>query len=248
MLSRITLSPTWRVTPACSTRRRPSAIGRVAIDPQNFNWRSCSFAFFEQGKTEPAMEYLELDAGFGVVKCGESFGTDAAGKDDGSTPGGTKDDGKSAVDASHSAGCFDQQPATRYTDWRSWRKRVAAGTGFGTRVLPGSGAGGVRREADCFCVPTKGGGGELLRSPGIAIRPSANRGAATLNSARLCGRRRNASRNSRPHKQQGDKRPAASARSMLTSPCLANRLKTGHKDGRRFAQSGPRHMMDHCGR
>jgi Tfp pilus assembly protein PilF len=34
-----------------------------AIDPRNFNWRSCSFAFFEQGKPGPAMEYLDLDAG-----------------------------------------------------------------------------------------------------------------------------------------------------------------------------------------
>jgi len=34
-----------------------------AIDPSNFNWRSCSFAFFEQGKTARAMEYLNLDAG-----------------------------------------------------------------------------------------------------------------------------------------------------------------------------------------
>jgi serine/threonine protein kinase len=35
----------------------------VQIDPRNFNWRSCAFAFFEQGKTERAMEYLNLDAG-----------------------------------------------------------------------------------------------------------------------------------------------------------------------------------------
>ncbi|MGB9232795.1 MAG: protein kinase [Terriglobales bacterium] len=34
-----------------------------AIDPHNYNWRSCSFAFFEQGKTTQAMEYLELDGG-----------------------------------------------------------------------------------------------------------------------------------------------------------------------------------------
>jgi serine/threonine protein kinase/Tfp pilus assembly protein PilF len=34
-----------------------------AIDPRSFNWRSCSFAFFEQGKVGPAMEYLDLDAG-----------------------------------------------------------------------------------------------------------------------------------------------------------------------------------------
>ncbi len=34
-----------------------------AIDPKNFNWRSCAFAFFEQGKTGPALEFLNLDAG-----------------------------------------------------------------------------------------------------------------------------------------------------------------------------------------
>lgn len=35
----------------------------AAIDPGNFNWRSCSFAFFEKGKTQRAMEYLNRDAG-----------------------------------------------------------------------------------------------------------------------------------------------------------------------------------------
>jgi serine/threonine protein kinase len=34
-----------------------------AIDPKNFNWRSCSFAFFERGKPARAMEYLNLDLG-----------------------------------------------------------------------------------------------------------------------------------------------------------------------------------------
>jgi TolB-like protein len=33
------------------------------IDPKNFNWRSCSFAYFEQGKTQRAMDFLNLDAG-----------------------------------------------------------------------------------------------------------------------------------------------------------------------------------------
>ena len=35
----------------------------AAIDPGNFNWRSCAFAFFEKGKTQRAMEYLDRDAG-----------------------------------------------------------------------------------------------------------------------------------------------------------------------------------------
>ncbi|MGB8012943.1 MAG: protein kinase [Terriglobales bacterium] len=35
----------------------------LAIDSKNYNWRSCSFAFFEQGKSTRAMEYLNLDAG-----------------------------------------------------------------------------------------------------------------------------------------------------------------------------------------
>jgi serine/threonine protein kinase/cytochrome c-type biogenesis protein CcmH/NrfG len=35
----------------------------LAIDPANFNWRSCSFAFFEQGKPGRALEYLKVDAG-----------------------------------------------------------------------------------------------------------------------------------------------------------------------------------------
>src|SRR5208282_4605827 len=34
----------------------------LAIDSGNFNWRSCSFAFFEQGKSGRALEYLNLDA------------------------------------------------------------------------------------------------------------------------------------------------------------------------------------------
>ena len=35
----------------------------LAIDSTNYNWRSCSIAFFEQGKPARAMEYLKLDAG-----------------------------------------------------------------------------------------------------------------------------------------------------------------------------------------
>jgi predicted Zn-dependent protease len=35
----------------------------AAIDPGNFNWRSCSFAFFEAGKTAFAKQYLNKDAG-----------------------------------------------------------------------------------------------------------------------------------------------------------------------------------------
>jgi serine/threonine protein kinase/Tfp pilus assembly protein PilF len=35
----------------------------LSIDPRNYNWRSCSFAFFEQGKSARAMDYLDLDAG-----------------------------------------------------------------------------------------------------------------------------------------------------------------------------------------
>jgi len=35
----------------------------AAIDPGNYNWRSCSFAFFEQNKTARAIEYLDRDAG-----------------------------------------------------------------------------------------------------------------------------------------------------------------------------------------
>jgi eukaryotic-like serine/threonine-protein kinase len=35
----------------------------LALDPRNFNWRSCSFAFFERGKSARAMDYLNLDAG-----------------------------------------------------------------------------------------------------------------------------------------------------------------------------------------
>ena len=34
----------------------------LAIDPANYNWRSCAFAFFEQGKEGRAMEYLNHDA------------------------------------------------------------------------------------------------------------------------------------------------------------------------------------------
>ena len=35
----------------------------LGIDPKNYNWRSCAFAFFEGGKEERAMEYLKLDGG-----------------------------------------------------------------------------------------------------------------------------------------------------------------------------------------
>ena len=35
----------------------------TAIDPENFNWRSCSFAFFEAGKMSWAKQYLSKDAG-----------------------------------------------------------------------------------------------------------------------------------------------------------------------------------------
>jgi eukaryotic-like serine/threonine-protein kinase len=35
----------------------------LKIDPKNFNWRSCSFAFFEEGKSTRAMDYLNLDSG-----------------------------------------------------------------------------------------------------------------------------------------------------------------------------------------
>jgi len=35
----------------------------LAIDSHNFNWRSCSFAFFEAGKEERALRYLDVDSG-----------------------------------------------------------------------------------------------------------------------------------------------------------------------------------------
>jgi eukaryotic-like serine/threonine-protein kinase len=35
----------------------------LAIDPGNYNWRSCAFAFFEQNKPARAMEYLDRDSG-----------------------------------------------------------------------------------------------------------------------------------------------------------------------------------------
>jgi tetratricopeptide (TPR) repeat protein len=35
----------------------------LSIDPGNFNWRSCSFAFFEAGKIALAKQYLNQDAG-----------------------------------------------------------------------------------------------------------------------------------------------------------------------------------------
>ena len=35
----------------------------LTIDSRNYNWRSCSFAFFEQGKSARAIEYLNVDAG-----------------------------------------------------------------------------------------------------------------------------------------------------------------------------------------
>jgi serine/threonine protein kinase/lipoprotein NlpI len=35
----------------------------LAIDPKNYTWRSCAFAFFEQGKLDRARVYLNLDSG-----------------------------------------------------------------------------------------------------------------------------------------------------------------------------------------
>jgi hypothetical protein len=35
----------------------------LSLDPANFTFRSCSMAFFEQGKNDRALEYLRLDAG-----------------------------------------------------------------------------------------------------------------------------------------------------------------------------------------
>ena len=35
----------------------------LEIDPRNYNWRSCSFAFFELGKPARAMDYLAVDPG-----------------------------------------------------------------------------------------------------------------------------------------------------------------------------------------
>ncbi|MGC2248787.1 MAG: protein kinase [Terriglobales bacterium] len=35
----------------------------LALDPRNYNWRSCAFAFFEAGKETRAMQYLKLDDG-----------------------------------------------------------------------------------------------------------------------------------------------------------------------------------------
>jgi len=35
----------------------------LALDPNNFNFRSCFFAFVEQGRTEKAQQFLKLDAG-----------------------------------------------------------------------------------------------------------------------------------------------------------------------------------------
>jgi eukaryotic-like serine/threonine-protein kinase len=35
----------------------------LAIDPKDYNWRSCAFAFFEAGKEARAMQYLMLDDG-----------------------------------------------------------------------------------------------------------------------------------------------------------------------------------------
>jgi serine/threonine protein kinase len=35
----------------------------LSIDARNYNWRSCSFAFFEVGKSQRALDYLKIDAG-----------------------------------------------------------------------------------------------------------------------------------------------------------------------------------------
>ena len=35
----------------------------LALDPQNYTFRSCAWAFMEQGKTQRALDYVRLDAG-----------------------------------------------------------------------------------------------------------------------------------------------------------------------------------------
>jgi tetratricopeptide (TPR) repeat protein len=44
-----------QATQECNTAR--------ALDPGNFNFRSCAWAFLEMGKTERAMDFVQLDAG-----------------------------------------------------------------------------------------------------------------------------------------------------------------------------------------
>ena len=44
-----------QATQECNTAR--------SLDPGNFNFRSCAWAFLEQGKTDRAMDYVHLDAG-----------------------------------------------------------------------------------------------------------------------------------------------------------------------------------------
>jgi hypothetical protein len=44
-----------QATQECNTAR--------ALDPGNFNFRSCAWAFLEMGKTDRAMDFIHLDAG-----------------------------------------------------------------------------------------------------------------------------------------------------------------------------------------
>ena len=80
----------------------------LAIDSTNYNWRSCSFAFFEQGKAGAGDGVSEPGCGLGVVERGARLGADAAGKDGGSAAGGAADDGKSDVDAGPAASLPEQ--------------------------------------------------------------------------------------------------------------------------------------------
>ena len=63
MRSRIFRWRTCFAMRACWTKPQCECDRALAIDPTNYTWRSCAFAFFEQGKEARAMEYLKLDAG-----------------------------------------------------------------------------------------------------------------------------------------------------------------------------------------
>ena len=154
----------------------------LAIDSKNYNWRSCSFAFFEQGKSVRAMEYLNLDAGSEWSNAVRVSVLMRQGK----MPEAQQAAQQMTENPDVAAGVVAGLPGQGASNGGPWTggagtERIIAGAGFGVEVLPGYFAGSLRRKANRLHVSAQGGVRELLRARGIAV------GSAAGGRARGCG-------------------------------------------------------------
>ncbi len=146
----------------------------LKIDPKNFNWRSCSFAFFEAGKAGAGNGFFEPGFRLGVVERGAALGADAAEEDGGSAAGGEAGDAGCDVDARPGGRLPEPDAADGdSTVGGAGGESAIAGTGSGIEVRAGYGHGRLRRKRDRLHVFAQGGAGELLRAPGVAVGPAA---------------------------------------------------------------------------